>query len=94
MINTEKKLLDLCLAQEFLMTNNYIKTLLQEINVYETRKKWLLERKPNHYQKKKSESYQQDVDALDAKISHYYQELEREIEFNLKIGMILEKEQK
>ena len=30
----------------------------------------------------------------DAKISHYYQELEREIEFNLKIGMILEKEQK
>ena len=55
MINTEEKVLDLCLTQELIMANNYIKALLEEINVYETRKKWLLESKPSCYRKKKLE---------------------------------------
>lgn len=90
MINTEEKVLDLCLTQELIMTNNYIKALLEEINVYETRKKWLLESKPSNYRKKKLESYQKEVVALDTKICHYYQELEHEIELNIKMGTVLE----
>lgn len=92
MINTEEKVLDLCLTQELIMANNYIKALLEEINVYETRKKWLLESKPSCYRKKKLESYQKKVIALDAKICHYYQELEREIELNIKMGTVLKDE--
>jgi len=92
MINTEEKVLDLCLTQELIMANNYIKALLEEINVYETRKKWLLESKPSYYRKKKLESYQKEVIALDAKICHYYQELEREIELNIKMGTVLKDE--
>lgn len=92
MINTEEKVLDLCLTQELIMANNYIKALLEEINVYETRKKWLLESKSSYYRKKKLESYQKEVIALDAKICHYYQELEREIELNIKMGTVLKDE--
>lgn len=92
MINTEEKVLDLCLTQELIMANNYIKALLEEINVYETRKKWLLESKPSCYRKKKLKSYQKEVIALDAKICHYYQELEREIELNIKMGTVLKDE--
>lgn len=92
MINTEEKVLDLCLMQELIMANNYIKALLEEINVYETRKKWLLESKPSCYRKKELESYQKEVIALDAKICHYYQELEREIELNIKMGTVLKDE--
>ena len=92
MINTEEKVLDLCLTHELLMANNYIKALLEEINVYETRKKWLLESKPSCYRKKKLELYQKEVIALDAKICHYYQELEREIELNIKMGTVLKDE--
>ena len=65
---------------------------IEEINVYETRKKWLLESKPSCYRKKKLESYQKEVIALDAKICHYYQELEREIELNIKMGTVLKDE--
>ena len=89
MINTEEKVLDLCLTQELIMANNYIKVLLDEVNLYETRKKWLLKSKPSCYRKKKLELYQKEVIALDAKICHYYQELEREIELNIKMGTVL-----
>ena len=57
-----------------------------------SRKKWLLESKPSCYRKKKLELYQKEVIALDAKICHYYQELEREIELNIKMGTVLKDE--